>query len=84
MHPTKPKRVCHQCYSSLTTEAKAGRRGNSVEKLGSDEEELESFSEEEEVEEKEDFHDPSKWMNTQMDSCPIYVYIKPEHIRPQA
>lgn len=81
MHPTKPKRVCKQCYSSLTTEVEAGRRGNSIEQLGSDEEEQESFSEEEEGEEKAESHDPSSWVDPRMDSCSMYVYLKPEHTR---
>ncbi|KAF1392447.1 hypothetical protein PFLUV_G00027990 [Perca fluviatilis] len=88
IHPTKRLRVCTTCHSSLsTTDAKtqemSRQRGDSTEKIGSDEDELEGSSEEEEAEEQMEDHDPSRWMETQMDSWSPYVYLKPDHLRPQ-
>lgn len=88
IHPTKCLRVCTMCHSSLsTTEAGAQEvsriRGSSTEKIGSDEDEFEGSYEEEEVEEQMDDHDPSRWMESQMDSWSPYVYLRPEHVRPQ-
>lgn len=88
IHPTKWLRVCTMCHSSLsTTEAGAKEvsriRGSSTEKIGSDDEEFEGSYEEEEVEEQMEDHDPSRWMESQMDSWSPYVYIRPEHVRPQ-
>lgn len=76
------------CHSSLSrTEAEAQEmsrlRGDSTEKIGSDEDEVEGSSEEEEAEEQMEDHDPSRWMDSQMDSWSPYVYLKPEHVRPQ-
>lgn len=87
IHPTKCLRVCTMCHSSLsTTEAGAQEvsriRGSSTEKIGSDEDEFEGSYEEEEVEEQMDDHDPSRWMESQMDSWSPYVYLRPEHVRP--
>ncbi|XP_033481188.1 pleckstrin homology domain-containing family F member 1 [Epinephelus lanceolatus] len=88
IHPTKCLRVCTMCHSSLsTTEAGAQEvsriRGSSTEKIGSDEDEFEGSYEEEEVEEQMEDHDPSRWMESQMDSWSPYVYLRPEHVRPQ-
>uniref|UniRef100_UPI0037E8BDD8 pleckstrin homology domain-containing family F member 1 n=1 Tax=Semicossyphus pulcher TaxID=241346 RepID=UPI0037E8BDD8 len=88
IHPTKCLRVCTKCHSSLLrTEAEAQEmsrsRGHSTEKMGSDEDEVES-SEEEEAEEQVEDHDPSKWMDSQMDSWSPYVYFKPEHVKKHA
>ncbi|KAL7406551.1 hypothetical protein ABVT39_022100 [Epinephelus coioides] len=88
IHPTKCLRVCTMCHSSLsTTEAGAQEvsriRGSSTEKIGSDEDEFEGSYEEEEVEEQMEDHDPSRWMGSQMDSWSPYVYLRPEHVRPQ-
>lgn len=88
IHPTKKLRVCTICHSSLLRveeEAKdmARLRGNSTEKIGSDEDEVEGFSEEEEAEEQMEDHDPSSWMDSQEDSWSPYVYLKPEHLMPQ-
>ena len=88
IHPTKWLRVCTMCHSSLsTTEAQAQEvirlRGSSTERIGSDEEELEGSSEEEEAEEQMEDLDPSRWMEPQMDSWSPYVYLRPEHVRPQ-
>ncbi|XP_074515472.1 pleckstrin homology domain-containing family F member 2-like [Sebastes fasciatus] len=86
IHPTKVLRVCIMCHSSLSTldaEEVTRLRGNSTEKMGSDEDDVEGFSEEEEAEEQMEDHDPSMWMNSQMDSLSTYVYLKPEHVRPQ-
>ncbi|XP_059213868.1 pleckstrin homology domain-containing family F member 1 [Centropristis striata] len=83
IHPTKCLRVCTMCHSSLATtdaDTKMSReRGSSTEKIGSDEDEVEGCSEEEEVEEQMEDHDPSRWM----DSWSPYVYFKPEHVKPQ-
>lgn len=87
IHPTKWLRVCTMCHSSLSSmeaeDQEVSRiRGSSTEKIGSDEEEFEGFSEEEEVEEQMEEHDPSRWMDTQMDSFSPYVYFRPEHASP--
>lgn len=60
----------------------ARERGSSTETTGSDEDEVEGSSDEEEAEEQIEVHDPSRWIDSQMDSCSIYVYLKPEHVRP--
>lgn len=39
-------------------------------------------SEEEEAEEQVEGHGPSKWTDSQMDPRAIYVFLKPEHVRP--
>lgn len=88
IHPTKQLRVCSVCHSGLLgTEVVAQdvprERGDSTEKMGSDEDEVEGSSEEEEAEEQMEDHDPSKWMESQLNSWSIYVYINPEHLRPQ-
>ncbi len=88
IHPTKWLRVCTICHSSLSrTEAEAQEmsrlRGNSTGKIGLDEDEIEGSSEEEEAEEQMEDHDPSRWMDSQMDSWSPYIYLKPEHVRPQ-
>ncbi|GAA6230701.1 pleckstrin homology domain-containing family F member 2-like [Lates japonicus] len=86
IHPTKRLRVCSMCHLSLLkTEAQevTRLRGDSTEKIGSDEDEVEGSSEEEEAEEQMEDHDPSRWMDSQMDSWSPYVYLKPEHMRPQ-
>ncbi|XP_044053311.1 pleckstrin homology domain-containing family F member 1 [Siniperca chuatsi] len=85
IHPTKWLRVCAMCHSSLSrTETKAQDmsrlRGNSTGKIGSDEDEVEGSSEEEE--QMED-HDPSRWMDCHKDSWSPYVYLKPEHMSPK-
>lgn len=77
IHPTKQLRVCSRCVSSLPSTETQERRRLSVTssgKMGSEEEEV--SSEEEEVED----NDPSTWM----DSWSPYIYLRPEHIRPQA
>lgn len=87
IHPTKSLRVCTICHPSfLRTEAEAQKvsclRENSTGKIGSDEDEVKGSSEEEETEEQMTDHDPSRWMDSQMDSWSPYVYLKPEHLRP--
>ncbi|XP_073321122.1 pleckstrin homology domain-containing family F member 1 [Pagrus major] len=82
IHPTKWLRVCSTCHSSLSrTEAEAEEmsrvRGNSTGKTGSDEDEVDGSSEEEETEEQMEDHDPSRWM----DPWSVYVYLKPGHVR---
>ncbi|KAK5874533.1 hypothetical protein PBY51_019471 [Eleginops maclovinus] len=91
IHPTKFLRVCNMCHSSLsTTEQRAETkevargRGNSTEKISSDEDEVDSCSEEEEAEEQLEENDPSIWMKSQLESWSTYVYLKPEHVRPLA
>ncbi|XP_051236035.1 pleckstrin homology domain-containing family F member 1 [Dicentrarchus labrax] len=85
IHPTKGLRVCKVCHSSLSkreSEEEAQEtsrvRGDSTGKTGSDEDEVEVPSEEEEAEEQMEDHDPSRWV----DSWSPYVYLKPEHVRP--
>ncbi|KAK2853398.1 hypothetical protein Q5P01_006059 [Channa striata] len=85
IHPTKQLRVCGICHSGLlTTEAQAQgttrERGDSTGKTGSDEDEGEEYSEVE-VEERIEDHDPSRWMDSQIDSWSTYVYLKPEHLK---
>ncbi|XP_070687072.1 pleckstrin homology domain-containing family F member 1 [Pempheris klunzingeri] len=87
IHPTKRVRVCTTCHSGLSrTEAEAQEtprlRGNSTEKIGWDEDDVEESSEEEEAEEQMEDHDPRRWMDSKMDSWSPYVYLKPEHVRP--
>ncbi|XP_041845972.1 pleckstrin homology domain-containing family F member 1 [Melanotaenia boesemani] len=83
IHPTKQQRVCSMCHSSLLgseagPEERTRMRGDSTGKMGSDEDEVDGSSEEE-VEDNVEDHDPSRWMA----SWSPYVYLKPEHIRPQ-
>ncbi|XP_034064299.1 pleckstrin homology domain-containing family F member 1 [Gymnodraco acuticeps] len=89
IHPTKFLRVCNMCHSSLSTtkhraEIKEESRGmgSSTDKICSDEDEVDWCSEEEEAEEQLEEHDPSRWMDSLMDSWSTYVYLKPEHVRP--
>ncbi|XP_040888798.1 pleckstrin homology domain-containing family F member 1 [Toxotes jaculatrix] len=87
IHPTKRLRVCGMCHLSLTrTETEAQDmtrlRGDSTGKTGSDEEEVEGSSEEEEAEDQMEDHNPSRWVDSPMDSWSPYVSIKPEHLRP--
>ncbi|KAM7014696.1 pleckstrin homology domain-containing family F member 1 [Tautogolabrus adspersus] len=86
IHPTKCVRVCNLCHSILSgTEAENQEvcrvRGDSTGKMGSDGDEVEGSSEEEEAEEQMEDLNPSKWMHSQMDSWSPYVYIKPEHVK---
>lgn len=87
IHPTKCLRVCTMCHSSLSTTTEAPEvsrvNGGSTEQIGSDEDEVDGLSEEEEAEEQMENHDPGKWMNSQMDSLSTYVYFKPDHRQPQ-
>ncbi|XP_008300290.1 pleckstrin homology domain-containing family F member 1 [Stegastes partitus] len=88
IHPTKQLRVCTRCHPSLMmTEEEAQEscrlRGDSTGKTGSDEDDLEVSSQEDEAEERMEDHDPSKWMDPQTGSWSPYVYLKPEHLRPQ-
>ncbi|XP_029947726.1 pleckstrin homology domain-containing family F member 1 [Salarias fasciatus] len=77
MHPTKPQRVCTLCYSVQSS-------AWSSEKTGSEEDEVETSSEEEEVEEKsQEAGEPSRWLDSGMDPWSVYVYLKPEHRKPQ-
>lgn len=81
IHPTKWLRVCTMCHLSLSrTEAETQEfyrlRGDNTGKSGSDEDEVERSSEEEE--QMED-HDSSRLMY----SWSPYVYFKPEHVRLQ-
>lgn len=82
IHPTKQVRVCTMCHSSLRREEGQGEelrgRGDSTGKMGSDEDDLEASSVEEEQGAEEEEHDPTRWM----DSFSPYVYFKPEHLRP--
>ncbi|KAK2919635.1 pleckstrin homology domain-containing family F member 1 [Channa argus] len=80
IHPTKKLRVCTICHSGLLTKAQGTtrERGDSTGKMCSDEDEGEEYSEVE-VEEQIEDHDPSRWM----DSCSTYIYLKPEHLKPQ-
>lgn len=85
IHPTKWLRVCTTCHLGLTSRAEeiqemSRLRGSSTGKEGSDEDLVAGSSEEEEAEEQMEDHDPSRWM----DSWSPYVYLKPEHVRPQA
>lgn len=75
----KQLRVCRTCYFSLGAgvQDSARQRWDSAGK--SDEDELDECSEEEEAELVVEEEDPSRWM----ESCSLYIYIKPEHIRPQ-
>ncbi|XP_029312428.1 pleckstrin homology domain-containing family F member 1 [Cottoperca gobio] len=86
IHPTKCLRVCTICHSSLSMDAEAQDvscvRGNSTEKIGPDEDEVDGSSEEEEAEEQLEEHDPSRWIDSQMHFSSTYVYFKPEHVRP--
>ncbi|KAM9366355.1 pleckstrin homology domain-containing family F member 1 [Symphorus nematophorus] len=86
IHPTKCLRVCNKCHLGLAqTEAEVQEttrlRGDSTRKNSSDEDEVDRSSEEEEAEEQMDPQqmDPSRWM----DAWLPYVYLKPEHVRPQ-
>lgn len=86
IHPTKGVRVCTLCHSSLlwTSVQDQGMcrvRGGSTGKSGSDGEEVEGYSEEEEAEEQMEDHDPSRWTDSNTDSWSPYVYLKPEHVR---
>lgn len=86
IHPTKRLRVCTMCHSSLVSAEAVPQvtnrsRGDSTGKMGSDDDEVEGSSEEDD-EDTED-PNPSRWMSSQMDSWSPYVYLKPEHIRPQ-
>ncbi|XP_068431131.1 pleckstrin homology domain-containing family F member 1 [Clinocottus analis] len=88
IHPTKWLRVCTMCHSSLSApeappEGPRGPQRGSVEKIGSDEDDVDGLSEEEEAEEQMEDHDPSKWSNFQMDTWSTYVYFKPEHTGPR-
>ncbi|XP_070763145.1 pleckstrin homology domain-containing family F member 1 [Enoplosus armatus] len=88
IHPTKWLRVCAMCHSSLSRTAAEAQempcqRGHGAGKVGSDEDELEGSSEEEEAEEQMEDHHPSRWMDSQTVSWSPYVYLKPEHARPQ-
>ncbi|XP_042346303.1 pleckstrin homology domain-containing family F member 1 [Plectropomus leopardus] len=88
IHPTKWLRVCTMCHSSLSTtpaeDQEVSRiRGSSTEKIGSDEDEAEGSCEEEEAEEQMEDHNPSRWMDYQVDSWSTYVYLRPEHMRPR-
>lgn len=88
IHPTKQLRVCGVCHSNLLeteeeTQDMARERGGSNEMMGSDEDEVEGSSDDEEAEEQIEVHDPSRWMDSQMDSLSVYVYLKPEHLSPQ-
>uniref|UniRef100_A0A3Q0RJM1 Pleckstrin homology and FYVE domain containing 1 n=1 Tax=Amphilophus citrinellus TaxID=61819 RepID=A0A3Q0RJM1_AMPCI len=80
----KQLRVCRTCYLSLgaadEVQDSTRQRWDSAGK--SDEDELEECSEEEEEEPefRVEEEDPSRWM----DSCSLYIYIRPEHIRPQS
>ncbi|XP_041667385.1 pleckstrin homology domain-containing family F member 1 [Cheilinus undulatus] len=87
IHPTKCLRVCTMCHSNLLRPEEENQdvcrlRGDSTGKTESDEDEVDGSSEEEEAEEQSDDHDPSKWMDSQMDSWSPYIYLKPEHARP--
>lgn len=53
---------------------------NSTGKIGPDEGEVEESSKEEEAEEQMEDHDPSKWMDSQMDTWSPYVSLKPVHV----
>ncbi|XP_030250072.1 pleckstrin homology domain-containing family F member 1 isoform X1 [Sparus aurata] len=82
IHPTKWLRVCSTCHSSLSrTEAEEMScvRGNSTEKIGSYEDEVDGSTEEEETEEQMEDHDPSRWV----DPWSIYFCLKLEHVRPR-
>ncbi|XP_034723925.1 pleckstrin homology domain-containing family F member 1 isoform X1 [Etheostoma cragini] len=88
IHPTKWLRVCTTCHSSLSgmhgkTPEMSRQLGTSTEKIGSDGDEVEGSSEEEEAEEQMEDHVPSRWMETLMDSWSPYVRNKPDHLRPQ-
>ncbi|XP_054474594.1 pleckstrin homology domain-containing family F member 1 [Anoplopoma fimbria] len=86
IHPTKCLRVCNMCHLSLSiTEVQEvpRMRGDSTEKINSDEDGVDGLSEEEEAEEQMEDHDPIKWMNSQIDSWSTYVYFKPEHTQPR-
>ena len=81
IHPTKWLRVCSTCHSSLSrtqAEEMSCVRGNSTEKIGSYEDEVDGSTEEEEAEEQMEDHNPSRWM----DPWSIYVRLKPQHVRP--
>lgn len=82
IHPTKWLRVCSTCHSSLSrTEAEEMScvRGNSTEKIGSYEDEVDGSTEEEETEEQMEDHDPSRWV----DPWSIYFCLKLEHVIPK-
>nr|XP_020510151.1 pleckstrin homology domain-containing family F member 2-like [Labrus bergylta] len=88
IHPTKCVRVCNMCHSSLSvTEAENQEtcrvRGDSTGKMGSDGDEVEGSSEEEEAEEQMEDLNPGRWMHSQIDSWSPYMYIKPEHFKPR-
>nr|XP_020469389.1 pleckstrin homology domain-containing family F member 1-like [Monopterus albus] len=88
IHPTKQLRVCTMCFFSLArTEADSKDvtrlRGNSTENTGLDEDEVERSGEEEEAEDQMEDHDPSRWMDLQMDSWPPCVYFNPKYTRAQ-
>ncbi|XP_035019079.2 pleckstrin homology domain-containing family F member 1 [Hippoglossus stenolepis] len=74
IHTTKRLRVCCMCHLSLL----------SIGETGLDEDGVEGSSEEEEAEEQVEDHDTNKWMDSQMDPWSIYIYLKPEHVRPSS
>ncbi|XP_063325154.1 pleckstrin homology domain-containing family F member 2-like [Pelmatolapia mariae] len=76
---TKQLRVCKTCYLSLGVEVPELTRQRWDSGGKSDEDELECYSEEEEAEHSLEEEDPGRWM----DSWSPYIYINPEHIRPQ-
>ncbi|XP_069380288.1 pleckstrin homology domain-containing family F member 1-like [Paralichthys olivaceus] len=84
IHPTKLLRVCCICdLSPVRTEAEAqGMSRLSIGETGLGEDGVGEPSEEEEAEEQVEGHGPSKWTDSQMDPRAIYVFLKPEHVRP--
>lgn len=85
IHPTNKLRICKVCHLRLEAEPQDmhRERGDSFEKLGSDEDEVERSSDEEEAEEETEDHNPSKWMVSEGSLWSPYVYIKPQHLRHQ-
>ncbi|XP_069034051.1 LOW QUALITY PROTEIN: pleckstrin homology domain-containing family F member 1 [Embiotoca jacksoni] len=84
IHPTKRLRVCTECHPGLLQAEDRDitrLRGDSAGKTGSDEDEVEEYSEEEEAQENDEDHDPSRWTDSHMDSWSPYIYLRPEHRR---
>lgn len=81
IHPTKPLRICMQCHRELVDQELVApeiirQRGDSEGRLSSDEEGMEVYSMEEEMEENLEDQDPD------MSSWSPYVYLNPQNFRP--